>query len=152
MKQYRTRLTILILLTYLVLSGLLFISYYMLSNNYLNDKAEENIFFISDTVKTHVNINLQDDYLKFIRDFKENTMPIMDFIRMICENWNHGSMGYHLSRKYKGKYKFELHTLGWSGNEAIIREITNNIYLTHIYMKYYQWRTGGHYYFEVPVR
>lgn len=93
-----------------------------------------------------------DDYLKFIRDFKENTMPIMDFIQMICENWNHGSMGYHLSRKYKGKYKFELHTLGWSGNEEIIREITNNIYLTHFYMKYYQWRTGGHYYFEVPVR
>lgn len=92
-----------------------------------------------------------DEYLKFIRDFKENTMPIMDFIKLVCENWHHGDIGYSLY-KCKGKHKFTLHTLGWSGNEEIIREIINNIYLTHCYMKYYQWRIGGHYYFEIKQK
>jgi hypothetical protein len=91
-------------------------------------------------------------YLEFIRDFKEDTMPIMDFIDIVCNNWYYGSYGYKLHKKYKGVRKFELHTLGWGGNEEIIRLITNNIYLTHYHMKYYQWRTGGHYYFEIPIK
>lgn len=96
-----------------------------------------------------------DEFLQFIRDFgenTENTMPIMEFIELVCENWHHGDYGYNLHRKYKGKRKFELHTLGWSGNESIINEIVNNIYLTYCYMKYYQWRMGGHYYFEIPCK
>jgi len=90
-----------------------------------------------------------DEYLKFISDYTPETMPIMDFIQLICRNWNHGDYGYHLSRKYRGNYKFELHTLGWSGNEDIIDKIVDNIYLTHFEMKYVSWRTGGHYYFEI---
>lgn len=93
-----------------------------------------------------------DEFLQFIKSFGENTMPIMDFVELVCENWHHGNYGYKLHKKYKGKRKFELHTLGWSGNEEIIRDIIGNIYLTHFYMKYYQWRTGGHYYFEIPIR
>ena len=92
-----------------------------------------------------------EEYLKFLRDFK-GEIDIMDLIKLIFDNWNHGSMGYRLSKKYKGKYKLELHTLGCSFNEQIIREIIRNVYLTDFYMKYYQWRTGGHYYFEIPVR
>ena len=94
----------------------------------------------------------REEYLKFIRDFRVNTMPIIDFIQIIRETWKYSDMGCYLSRRYKGKYKLKLHTLGWSGNEEIITEILNNIHLTRVCMKYYQWQVGGHYYFEVPVR
>ena len=79
-------------------------------------------------------------------------MPILDFVKIICNNWHHGDMGWTLSKKYKNKCKLELHTLGWSGNEEVINEIIENIYLTYGLMKYYQWNIGGHYYFEIPVR
>jgi hypothetical protein len=92
-----------------------------------------------------------DEYLKFIREYKHETMPIMEIIELICENWNHGSMGYYLSKKYRGKRTFILHTLGWSGNESIINAIVANIWLTHFKMRYVKWRTGGHYYFEIHV-
>ncbi|MFA5067990.1 MAG: hypothetical protein WC466_08180 [Candidatus Izemoplasmatales bacterium] len=88
-------------------------------------------------------------YLQMIKDYDGNQMPIMDFVDIVCKNWNHGDIGYKLHKKHKGKRKFELHTLGWSGNEEIIQKIIKNIYLTHFLMKYYKWETGGHYYFEI---
>jgi hypothetical protein len=93
-----------------------------------------------------------EEYLQFIRDFKIDTMPILDFVHMVCENWNHGSMGYKLSKKYKGRHKLVLRTLGWSGNEEVINEITNNLVLTNYLMIFVQWKIGGHYYFEIPIR
>ncbi len=92
------------------------------------------------------------ELLQSIKDFNGSSMNIMELVKTILENWNHGKMGYRLHKNYNGKYKLELHTLGWSGNEEIINEIINNIYLTHFHMKYYQWKTGGHYYFEIPIR
>jgi len=90
-----------------------------------------------------------EEYLQFIRDYKGDTMPIMDFVKLICETWYYGSMGYRLTRKHKGTRRLELHTLGWSGNEDIIRAIIGNIYLTNCLMSYNMWRVGGHYYFEI---
>ncbi len=92
-----------------------------------------------------------DEYLKFIKDYTFDTMPIMDMVNIICENWYFGDWGCSLSRKYRGIRKLELHTGGWSGNEEIIDAIRSNIYLTHFKMQYVKWYTGGHYYFEIKV-
>jgi len=92
-----------------------------------------------------------EEYLQFIREYTNGTMPIMNMINIICENWYYENWGYKLHRKYKGIRKFELHTGGWSGNEEIIREIINNIWLTHFKLKYVSWQTGGHYYFEIRL-
>lgn len=92
-----------------------------------------------------------EEYLIFIRSFGKNTMPIIDFVQIICENWHYREYGYKLCKRYKRKRKFELHTLGWSGNEEVIREIISNIYLTSGCMKYWKWEIGGHYYFEIPI-
>lgn len=92
-----------------------------------------------------------DEFLKFIRDYTHETMPILDFIEIISHHWYFGDWGFKLSRKYNGIRKLELHTGGWSGNESIIEAIKGNFWLTHFQMRYVQWRTGGHYYFEIRV-
>lgn len=92
-----------------------------------------------------------DEYLKFIRDYKHDTMPILELVNIIQEGWYFGDWGFKLGRKYKGIRKLELHTGGWSGNESTINEIINNIWLTYFEMKYVEWHTGGHYYFKIHV-
>ena len=92
-----------------------------------------------------------DEFLKFIKYYKPNNMPILEFIEILCNGWYFGDWGYKLHRKYAGKRKFELHTGGWSGNETTIEAILSNIYLTHFTMSYVKWYAGGHYYFEINV-
>ena len=92
-----------------------------------------------------------DEYLEFIRGYK-GEIPILEFIGIICDNYNFGGWGYKLHKKYKGECKFELYTGGWPGSESIVQVIIHNIYLTHFLMQYYQWRTGGHYYFKIPIK
>ena len=41
---------------------------------------------------------------------------------------------------------FELHTIGWSGNESIIAELENTIFWM---LKFRAYSTGGHYYFRL---
>lgn len=41
----------------------------------------------------------------------------------------------------------EFHTLGWSGNEEIIRELLDKQYWKMFW--YYKWITGGHYWFRI---
>lgn len=101
MKQYRVRLTILILLAFLILSGVLFTSYYMISNNFVNKKAEENIVVISDSAKVHLDFNLQDDYLEFIKFYelyKEETNPVREMLQNInnitLQGVNFSGIGY----------------------------------------------------------
>jgi len=89
------------------------------------------------------------EYLRFIKDYTDKTMPIMDFVSILQDGWHFSDWGFKLHRKYGGKRKLELHTAGWSGNEEIIYVIKENIYLTHFKMKYVKWYTGGHYYFEI---
>lgn len=92
-----------------------------------------------------------DEFLKFIKYYTPERMPILNFIEILCDGWYFGDWGYKLHRKYAGKRKFELHTGGWSGNEATIEAVLSNIYLTHFTMRYVKWFTGGHYYFEIYV-
>jgi hypothetical protein len=92
-----------------------------------------------------------DGYLKFIENYTNETMPIIEFIYILMDGWYFGNWGFFLHKKYKGIRKFELHTGGWSGNDEIIRKILSNIWLTNFKMKYVSWRTGGHYYFEIKI-
>ena len=93
-----------------------------------------------------------EEYLQFIRDYTNETMPIMDFVEILQDGWHFSDWGFKLHRKYAGKRKLELHTGGWSGNEEIISAIVNNVYLTSFKMKYKKWHTGGHYYFEITIK
>lgn len=102
MKQYRIRLTILILLSYLILSGVLFISYYMITNNFLNNKASENIFLVSESVKTHIDLNLQDDYDKFVKfynEYKDEIDPVREMMtnkdNISLQGINFSGFGYN---------------------------------------------------------
>ena len=93
-----------------------------------------------------------EEYLKFIKDFTNETMPIIDFVLGVLQNgWYFGDWGFKLGKKYKGIRKLELHTGGWSGNEEIISAIKSNIWLTHFKMKYVKWHIGGHFHFEISV-
>ena len=69
---------------------------------------------------------------------KEKVQELLDFITQL---WWYPDMGVEIDSD-----KIELHTLGWSGNEDIIRELKNSsLWLIH-------WRktfAGGHYYFDL---
>lgn len=69
---------------------------------------------------------------------KYKTQELLDFLK---ELWWYSDMGIEIENN-----KIELHTLGWSGNEDIVRELKNSsLWLMH-------WRkthTGGHYYFNL---
>lgn len=93
------------------------------------------------------------EWLQYIKNYKpDESLPLMRFVdSVLIDGWWMPCWGFKLHKKYKGKRKFELHTGGWSGNEEIIEAIISNIYLTHFQMRYIMWRTGGHYYFEIPV-
>ena len=88
-----------------------------------------------------------EEWLEYIKNFTNG--DIHEFISLLTDSWWMNSYGVVLKRKYKGKQKLELHTLGWSGNEELINAIISNDYLTHFYMRYVMWRTGGYYYFEI---
>jgi hypothetical protein len=90
-----------------------------------------------------------DEWLDFIKDYKPEVMPIMDFLKLLERGWYLSNWGFRLHKKYKGIRKLELHTGGWSGNEITINVILDNIFLKWLHMKYYQWNVGGHYYFEI---
>lgn len=94
-----------------------------------------------------------EEYLKFIREYNPCVMPIMNFVEGILQDgWYMSDWGFVLRKAYKGKRKLELHTGGWSGNEDTIQAILSNHWLTYNTMKYVQWRTGGHYYFEINLK
>ena len=88
-----------------------------------------------------------DEFLDFIRSYNYDTMPILDFVEILCSAWKFSS--FKLKRKYDGKRKLELHTAGWSGNEDIICAVQGNVFLTNAQMRLIKWETGGHYYFYI---
>lgn len=92
-----------------------------------------------------------EEFIEFIANWKHGETPLRKLIDMIQEAWQFGDWGFILSKRpYRGKIKLELHTGGWSGNEEIIYAMQKNVGLMHLYMGYYMWRTGGHYYFRIP--
>lgn len=69
---------------------------------------------------------------------KDKTQELIDFITQL---WWYGDMGITVEDN-----KIELHTLGWSGNEDIVRELKNSsLWLMHWRKTY----AGGHYYFDL---
>lgn len=94
-----------------------------------------------------------DEWLQYLRTYKpDESLPLLTFVKEVLVNgWYMSDWGFILHRKYKGKRKLELHTGGWSGNEEIITAIKSNMWLTHFQMRYFMWRTGGHYFFELSV-
>jgi hypothetical protein len=73
-----------------------------------------------------------------------------EFIKSI---WHLASWGWsegetdHDYRKDEKVYQYHISTAGWSGNEAIIREMEQNSMMWHF--NWVQSRRGGHYIFEL---
>ena len=73
-----------------------------------------------------------------------------EFIKSI---WHLASWGWsegeadHDYRKDEKVYRYNISTAGWSGNEAIIREMEQNSMMWHL--NWVQSRRGGHYIFEL---
>jgi hypothetical protein len=93
-----------------------------------------------------------EEYLQYIREWTHEKESIMSFLKTLEGVWYYGLTAFQLSKPYKKKRKLVLHTIGWSGNEDIIHAILSNMYLQHFSMKYVMWKTGGHYYFEIPIQ
>lgn len=93
-----------------------------------------------------------DEFLEFIKNYNPKNMDIHEFLSILQDGWYFQNWGFKLKKKYRGIQKLELHTGGWSGNEDTINAIISNIFLTHFSMKYVMWKTGGHYYFEIPIK
>lgn len=69
---------------------------------------------------------------------QDKTQELLDFITQL---WWYPDMGVGIEGN-----KIELHTLGWSGNEDIIRELKNSsLWIMHWRKQY----AGGHYYFDL---
>ena len=92
-----------------------------------------------------------EKWIKFIKDFESDTMPIMEFVELLRHNWWSPDWGYRLQRQYRGIRKLHLSTGGWSGNEETINAIISNFWLRNL-LGYSQWNIGGHYKFKIPVK
>lgn len=65
-----------------------------------------------------------------------------DLLQFIKDIWYYGDDAY----KDDENGMFELHTMGWSGNEEVIYELKNTVFWMQ---KYRAYTTGGHYYFRL---
>lgn len=90
-----------------------------------------------------------EEYIKFIKDWEPKVCPFHDLFNSFLSAWRYKTDAYkiHHDSKVNGVTPVEFHTLGWSGNEEIINAIFENIYITHVFMRYRARETGGHYYF-----
>lgn len=82
--------------------------------------------------------------LKLIREWShDDLLGLMDFVRDV---WSYPELGF---TEHKGKTEdtFELHTVGWSGNEEIIAALQDNGMFWSLCWD--QSRRGGHYIFKV---
>ena len=65
-----------------------------------------------------------------------------EILAILQDNWAFGESGF----KLKGS-KLELHTIGWSGNEAMIMALMKNSMFFPLY--WMKSTRGGHYYFKL---
>jgi hypothetical protein len=78
--------------------------------------------------------------LKFGEYFGDQS-KVQELLEFITKLWWYTDIGVEIKND-----KIELHTLGWSGNEDIIRELKNSsLWLIHWRKTY----AGGHYYFDL---
>jgi hypothetical protein len=103
------------------------------------------------------NIDMHDDdgypteeFLKWIENYDIIKNDVYELINVIMLAWNHGDLGYKLTRTYNKYRKLELHTLGWSGNESIIRALERNELFFLAYWRISE--VGGHFYFRIPTK
>ena len=95
-----------------------------------------------------------EEYLNWLEDWEswmqEETHESMipNILQSLKESWTWVDY-FKISRVYKGKFKVELHTGGWSGNESIIRALKENFIFWHHWTVH---KAGGHYYFEFPKK
>lgn len=77
-------------------------------------------------------------------DWPINRQSVYAYIDLIKSMWHYESFK---SRKRHGVFFFELHTLGWSGNEEIIHHVRQSFFWMFYWEKSLR---GGHYYFQIP--
>jgi len=61
--------------------------------------------------------------------------------------WYMSDYGWHKTLDTDGKIRYNISTIGWSGNESIIRAMEKNVILWDFH--WFQSNRGGHYKFEV---
>ena len=84
-----------------------------------------------------------EEELKKIKNWKGSFKGLWEYITDI---WHWGDSMYKIY-KYGGKYRMEIHTGGWSGNEDII-EAWEHSKCLFFFISHTKWLRGGHYYFE----
>ena len=82
------------------------------------------------------------EFLRFISEYDVLQKPIETLFGMIVENWYYPDYA-----RLKGN-QLELHTIGWSGNEAIIEAMMENGLLW--FLTWEKSVRGGHHWFEIP--
>lgn len=85
--------------------------------------------------------------LDYIRKFDITQAPIEDLRDFVFSIWHWGDSFY----KSNGRF-FELHTGGWSGNEAIVDALTKASRGVFWMVCWRMSKRGGHYYFEIPPK
>jgi len=89
-----------------------------------------------------------DEQLKTISEWDVLVGTVRDLVDYVESLWWAPDWGFVL--KGKRVLHLELHTGGWSGNEAIIEALAANFMFWSLY-----WRkatAGGHYWFKIDLR
>jgi hypothetical protein len=82
--------------------------------------------------------------LKTIRHWPGTFKGLWEYVKSI---WWGADWGIHEDFSSE-KYKLELHTGGWSGNESIISAFEKSK-CRFFWWNHVKWERGGHYYFEI---
>ena len=89
-----------------------------------------------------------DELLDWIKDYDIIESGLEPLLEIIEDTWNWPDWGIVRKRAYDGKFSYEMHTGGWSGNESIMQSLRSNMYF---YMWWVKSTAGGHHYFRFPV-
>ena len=88
-----------------------------------------------------------EEFLEWIEKVNVFEYGKLNYLKTILDTWYHSDYGWKIKRKYNGKRKVFISTLGWSGNEEMIAAMKENVGFWHT--SYYQHERGGHYTFII---